>query len=130
MKQFTPLIIASLSLALTACATKTIAPSYVNPNIYHTHSCQSLSDEIRRIESLAHATEQQNVPLSSTGLGIGIAGNRHGIYPTVSLGVGTGNGSQAKKEKLAKLYGEHDAMVLAGRQKGCGFAHNIKIYGE
>lgn len=131
MKQFTPLIIASLSLALTACATKTIAPSYVNPNLYTQQSCQTLAEEIRRVETLAAATEKQNTPLSATGIGIGITGGRHGIYPTISMGVGSQSGAiAAKKERLAKLYGEHDAMVIAGRQKGCAFARTIKIYGE
>lgn len=119
------------SLLLSACVSKTIAPSYVNPSLYHSHSCQSLAEEIRRIESLAAATQQQNTPLSATGIGIGITGGRHGIYPTISMGVGSQSGAiNAKKEKLATLYGQHDAMVIAGRQKGCTFARQIKIYGE
>lgn len=115
---------------LTACTTKTIAPSYVNPNLYTNQSCQMLSEEIGRISALAVATEKQNTPLSASGIGIGIAGGRYGIYPTVSFGVGRMDSSSAKKDTLAKLYGEHDAMVIAARQKGCSFARTIKIYGE
>lgn len=51
--------------------------------------------------------------------------------PSISVGAGLGGGTkQAKTNTLAKLYGEHDAMVVAARQKGCAFAQHIKIYGE
>lgn len=119
-------------LALTGCATTSgIAPQYVNPANYQQHDCTVLQSEVARISKTAEATEKQNIGLSATGVGIGLAGGRHGIYPTISVGAGLGsNQRQAKINTLAKLYGEHDAMVVAARQKGCSFAHNIKIYGE
>ncbi|WP_155733427.1 hypothetical protein [Moraxella catarrhalis] len=36
----------------------------------------------------------------------------------------------AKKQMLSYLYGEHDAIILAARQKHCVFTQGIKIYGE
>lgn len=64
-------------------------------------------------------------------MGIGITGGRGGIYPSISFGVGTGSSTRAARNNtLARLYGEHDAMVIASRQKNCAFAQNIKIYGE
>lgn len=131
MKKSAILTVMGSALLLTACAsTGKIAPQYVNPSIYQAQSCESLSDEIRRISLLAEQTKQENSGLSATGLGIGITGGRHGIYPTISFGVGKGSNANNKTARLSKLYGEHDAMVLAGRKKGCAFAQNIKIYGE
>lgn len=123
------MILATFLCVLTGCATtQTITPNYVSPNNYQDKSCQALSHEIARIEQLSTATQNKQASLSASGIGIGIgiAGGLHGIYPTISFGVGTQNAD--KKITLAKLYGEHDAMVMAGRAKNCGFTH--KIYGE
>lgn len=125
------LTLTATATVLTGCATTKIAPQYVNPSNYHNYDCTVLQSEVARITQTAEATEKQNVGLSATGIGIGLAGGRGGIYPTISVGAGLGSGArQAKTNTLAKLYGEHDAMVVAGRQKGCAFAQNIKIYGE
>lgn len=120
-----------LITVLAGCATTSnITPQYINPASYQHHDCQTLQGEIVRIGKLTDDTKKQNIPLS-TGVGIGIAGGRHGIYPTISIGTGVGSGQrQAKKNTLARLYGEHDAMVIAARQKQCAFAKDIKIYGE
>lgn len=129
MKKLLP--IATLALMVTGCATtKGITPQYINPTTYASHSCQSLEQEIARVSQTAAATEKQQVSLASTGLGIGIAAGRGGIYPSISFGLGSGSGGSNKKATLSKLYGEHDAMVLSARQKGCGFAQTMKVYGE
>lgn len=131
MKKFALLTAVGSALLLSACAsTGKIAPSYVNPANYQAQSCDHLAEEVRRIGLLANQTKQEKSGLSSTGLGIGITGGRHGIFPTISFGVGTGGSSSDKTTRLAKLYGEHDAMVVAGRKKGCAFAQTTKIYGE
>ncbi|MDO4450222.1 MAG: hypothetical protein Q4B79_04585 [Moraxella sp.] len=126
------LTLTATTAILTGCATTSIAPQYINPANYQSYDCSTLQSEVTRISNVAKSTEKQNIGLSSTGVGIGIVGGRGGIYPSISLGAGLGNGNarQAKTNTLAKLYGEHDAMVIAGRQKGCTFAQNIKIYGE
>ncbi|MDO4426921.1 MAG: hypothetical protein Q4B88_02215 [Moraxella sp.] len=127
------LLITALSAAVLSGCTTTggIAPQYINPNTYNAYSCDGLSQEINRVSRLADSTEKQGSPLSSTGVGIGLAGGRGGIYPTISLGVGRASGaSSQKKQTLARLYGEHDAMVVAARQKGCSFAGAMKIYGK
>lgn len=127
----TLLLLAVVAAALTGCATTNIAPQYVNPANYQGHDCTVLQSEVARISQTAKATENQNIGLSATGIGIGLAGGRGGIYPTISVGAGLGSGArQAKTNTLAKLYGEHDAMIVAARQKGCAFAQNVKIYGE
>lgn len=119
------------ALLLAGCAiTSSIAPQYVSPDKYSSKSCEELSYEINRVSQLAAAKEKEQSGLSATGVGIGIAGGRHGIYPTISFGVGKSNSTNNKKNALSALYGEHDAMVLAARQKNCTYAHSIKIYGE
>ena len=128
MKKLTVVAIFAL---LTGCATTSnIAPQYVSPTTYASYDCPMLQSEVARVSKLAESTKNQNISLG-TGVGFGIAGGRGGIYPTVSIGMGTGSGQrQAKNNTLARLYGEHDAMILAGRQKGCGFVRGVKVYGE
>lgn len=118
-------------LLLTGCAsTGSIAPQYINPANYQHYDCSALNQEVVRIRELIGATEKQNISLG-TGVGVGISAGRGGIYPTISLGTGISGGQrQAKKNALAKLYGEHDAMIVSARQKGCGFVQGVKIYGE
>lgn len=121
-----------ITIALLAgCATTgNIAPQYVSPTTYTSYDCAMLQSEVVRVTKLAESTKNQNISLG-TGVGFGITGGRGGIYPTVSIGMGAGSGQrQAKNNTLARLYGEHDAMILAGRQKGCGFVQGIKVYGE
>ncbi|WFF38410.1 hypothetical protein LU290_09190 [Moraxella nasibovis] len=123
---------AIFALTLTGCATTgNITPQYINPNDYATYDCSFLQSEVARITKLAEKTQNEQTPLSATGIGIGIAGGRHGIYPNISFGVGSGSSARANRtNKLARLYGEHDAMIIAARQKGCAFAQNVSIYGE
>lgn len=119
------------AIALVGCATTgNITPQYISPNNYQTYSCNTLQSEVARVTRLAKDTENQNISLG-TGVGVGISAGRGGIYPSISLGTGIGSGQRAvKRNTLARLYGEHDAMILAGRQKGCAFVQGIKIYGE
>ncbi|MFL1732372.1 hypothetical protein [Moraxella oculi] len=120
------------ALMLSGCATThNITPQYINPNNYLTYDCSFLQNEVSRITTLAKATQHQQTPLTMNGIGIGITGGRHGIYPSISLGIGSGTANRhARTNQLARLYGEHDAMVVAARQKSCAFAQNINIYGE
>ncbi|WP_147379303.1 hypothetical protein [Moraxella catarrhalis] len=57
--------------------------------------------------------------------------DRHGIYPKISWKIDANSRAYiAKKQMLSYLYGEHDAIILATRQKHCVFTQDIKIYGE
>lgn len=86
------------ALLLAGCATtSSIAPQYVSPDKYSSKSCDELSYEINRVSQLAAAKEKEQSGLSATGVGIGIAGGRHGIYPTISFGVGKSNSANNKK---------------------------------
>ncbi|WP_294035195.1 hypothetical protein [uncultured Moraxella sp.] len=123
---------ATAALVLTGCAsTGKVAPQYVNPTTYQNYDCTALQSEVNRVTALVEQTQNQQVGLSASGVGIGLTGGRHGIYPTISLGMGTGSSQKtAKQNALSRLYGEHDAMIVAARQKGCAFAQGVKIYGE
>lgn len=121
----------SALLILAGCSAKSaITPQYINPSNYSHHSCDTLAQEIQRIKTLTASHEKQSATLAATGVGIGITGTRHGIYPTISFGVGKSHDNSQKQHTLSRLYGEHDAMVMAARQKNCPFAHSLKIYGE
>lgn len=125
-------IAVATALALTGCATTgKVTPHYVNPTTYQNHTCDTLQSEVNRLTKLVEQTQNQQIGLSASGVGIGITGGRHGIYPTISLGIGTGNGQRAAKQNtLSRLYGEHDAMIVAARQQACAFVQGVKIYGE
>lgn len=124
--------IVAVIATLTGCAsTGKIAPQYINPNTYQAHDCQTLQQEVTRVTNIISQTQKQQFSLASTGVGIGLTGGRGGIYPTISIGMGSGSSQRAAKNNtLSKLYGEHDAMIIAARQKSCGFATGVKIYGE
>ncbi|MFA9486161.1 MULTISPECIES: hypothetical protein [unclassified Moraxella] len=129
--KFASITLTILAVTLTGCATTNIVPQYISPNNYTTHDCHYLQSEVARVSILAEKTQNQQISLSSTGIGIGITGGHSGIYPTISFGVGSGSSARtARTNTLARLYGEHDAMLIAARQKNCAFAQNIKIYGE
>lgn len=120
-------------LLLSACAsTGTIVPQYVPLNTYQQLNCAQLSQEYKRLLSHIDSTQKQQTPLTTSGIGIGISGNRHGIYPTINFGLGhqISDAIHARQNKLARLFGEHDAIIQAGRMKQCGFVNGIKIYGE
>ncbi|MBE9578988.1 hypothetical protein AAHK14_07735 [Moraxella sp. K1664] len=78
--------LAVVTVALTGCATTNIAPQHVNPANYQGYDCTVLQSEVARISQTAKATENQNIGLSATGIGIGLAGGRGGIYPSISVG--------------------------------------------
>lgn len=121
------IIIAAFTLG--GCATTTgVTPDYISASQYNALNCTTLTSEVTRISHLATQTERQQTTLA-TGIGVGVVGGRGGLFPTISFGV-NGNNAASKKRTLARLYGEHDAMVIAARNKNCPFAATIKIYGE
>lgn len=129
MKKSALLTAVGSALLLSACAsTGKIAPAYVNPTNYQTLSCDNLSGEVRRVSVLASQTQQEQSSLSATGLGIGITGGRHGIYPTISFGVGKANSTNNSNIGLA--LGEKDAIVQSARLKHCSFANSVKLSTE
>lgn len=121
----------ALVALMAGCATHNVAPQYVNPTVYQNQDCDALSKQINHVNALIDKTKSQRTGLSASGVGIGIVGGSGGIYPSISFGVGNNSGArQQKQTALAKLYGEHDAIIIAGRQKSCAYAHGAKLYSE
>lgn len=116
---------------LTGCAsTGNIAPQYVSPAQYQPYDCQTLVNEYNRVERYIDGARRERSTLAASGVGVGISAGRWGISPNISLGVGQSNNTRARDAKLARLYGERDALIQSARAKGCNFASNLKLYGE
>ncbi len=116
---------------LTGCAsTSSITPEYVSTNTYTTYDCTSLDKEYKRIGSYITQTKKNSFSLASTGVSIGMYGDRDGIFPSISFGVGQSTDIDDKNKKLSRLYGERDALVQTARLKRCPFANGLKLYSE
>ena len=125
-KLFISMLLATTSMAaLTGCMT-TPTPEYVSPNNYQSYNCIQLANEYTRVSQYIDSNHRMG--LQASGIGIGVSGNRHGIYPTVSVGLGSVNGGN--RHNLSIAMGQRDAMVQAARQKQCPFAIGIKLFSE
>lgn len=119
--------VTTITTALTGCMT-TPTPEYVSANNYQSYDCTQLANEYTRVNQYIDANANQRTGLSASGIGIGVAGGRGGIYPTVSIGLGSVTGGN--RHNLSIAMGQRDAMVQAARLKQCGFANGIKLYSE
>lgn len=119
----------AFALFLTGCAS-TPTPQYVSPNTYQSYDCTALTSEYNRLTQYINANQNRSSGFNMSGVGIGIAGGRHGIYPTVSFGLGKANAS--KNNNLSIAMGKRDAIVIAqsARMKECAFAHGVKLFSE
>lgn len=113
---------------LTGCASMP-TPQYVSVNNYQHYQCQQLTSEFNRTTQYINANANRNVGLRTSGVGIGLGIGRGGIYPSISVGLGTVNHA-SQRNNLAIAMGERDAIVQAGRVKGCDFSKNIRLYSE
>ena len=121
------LLATAATAGLTGCMT-TPTPEYVSANNYQSYDCVALANEQTRLNQYIDANANQRTGLQASGIGIGVSGNRHGIYPTVSVGLGSINGGN--RHNLSIAMGQRDAMVQAARLKQCSFATGIKLYSE
>lgn len=117
-------------LLLSACAAQKPTPTYVNPNQYTGMDCAALQNETARLDDLIAQKHNEQTPLSATGVGVGVIGSKHGVYPSFSLDFGRAKALGEKRQQLAQLYGNRDAVVIAARQKTCAFATNLRTYSE
>lgn len=124
---FSMLLMTAATTALTGCMT-TPNPEYVSPNNYQSYDCFQLANEYTRVNQYIDANANQRTGLAASGIGIGVTGGRGGIYPTVSVGLGSINGGN--RHNLSIAMGQRDAMVQAARQKQCPFVTGIKLYSE
>ena len=105
----------SCTLALSACASNpdSIQASYVSPMTYGAYTCDQLRSENARVGArVAEVTGQQrsNANADAWALGIGMVV----FWPALFF---MANGD--KKDELARLKGEYEAIQQAAVTKGC-----------
>ena len=115
------------ALTLSACSSLP-KPAYVSPNNYQSYQCAQLASEYTRVNQYIDASANQRTGLQASGISIGVTGGRGGIYPTVSVGLGSVNGGN--RHNLSTAMGQREAMIQAARQKQCAFVDGIKLYNE
>lgn len=104
----------ALALILGGCASspETITASYVSPILYRNLSCDQLAEEGHRLLAAYQvAAAKQNQAVTGDAVGVLLIG-----LPLSSM---TGNNVAPE---VAKIKGEHEAVVRAGREKGCTIA--------
>ena len=115
-------MVVGLTFALGACATspENIRASYVPAALYSSYDCAETKTELLRVsDEVAKVTGQQrnkaNNDKWATGVGIVI------FWPALFfLAVGD------KKDQLAHLKGEYDALVINANEKKCDYAHDLR----
>lgn len=118
--------ISAIIATISGCASTPTA-QYVSPNTYQSYDCNALSSEYNRLTQYLNANKNPSA-LAMSGIGVGITGGRHGIYPTISFGVGKANSTNNSNIGLA--LGEKDAIVQSARLKHCSFANSVKLSTE
>lgn len=106
-----PAIFLALVAATAACAKKPedIAPAYVSPTTYQTHSCSQLAAEARRVDvALAEASAAQQQARQNDTVGVIFLG-----LPTASL-----SGSNIAPQ-IATLKGQKQTIEQTQITKNC-----------
>ena len=112
------LVLVGLMVLISACTT--VKPSYVSPAQYQSWNCMQLQTEYNRIGQYINAgieTPKRTGMGVGWGLGGGWGRGGWGFGPTVSVNLG--QSSNTKRTEKSKLLGQQDAIVQAGRFKGC-----------
>lgn len=110
------------SFALTGCAksSKNIQAAYVSPLQYQDYSCKQIGMEISRVSrKVSEISGQQDKQASNDAVAMGV-----GLvifWPALFFLIG-----DDKKEEIARLKGEYDALEQAAIQKNCSIAKDIE----
>jgi hypothetical protein len=104
------------SLALGACAASPddIAPQYVSPMAYSAYTCQQIHSEMMRIRTRAAEVagrQRREATNDKLAMGAGLLG----FWPALILLANTND----RREELARLRGEYEALHQAGTLKTC-----------
>lgn len=122
MKKIMTLVLLASSVVLTACASKSITPTYVSPAKYQSLDCAQLHQEYQRLQVYLERGVQGSSSRIGTGIGIGLGGGysssgNWGVMPSISINMG--QSSTTKRSETARLMGEQDAVVQAAQFKNC-----------
>lgn len=113
-----------MAVALTACATGSITPTYVSPSKYQALDCSQLKAEHQRLQAYLDKGVQGSASRIGTGIGIGLGGGYSsgggwGVMPSISINMG--QSTSTKRTETARLMGEQDAVAQAAKFKNCPF---------
>ncbi len=106
---------------LSACATRpeNIQAQYVSPMQYQSYSCEQLESEAMRISrKVTEVTGKQSKQATGDAVAMGV-----GLvlfWPALFFLIG-----DDKKEELARLKGEYDAIEQSAIQKNCSLAQQM-----
>lgn len=119
MKKFVSCLVALSFLSACAQKSENIQASYVSPLQYNSYSCSQVEQEISRVsrkvsEISGVQDKQANKDAAALGVGLVI------FWPALFFMIGSD-----KKEELARLKGEYDALEQTAIQKNCSVAKQI-----
>ncbi len=109
-------------LFISACAKKSssIQATYVSPLQYQSYSCQQIGMEISRVSrkvSEISGKQDSQATKDAVAMGVGLVV----FWPALFFLIG-----DDKKEEIARLKGEYDALEQIAIQKNCSIAADIE----
>lgn len=116
-KLLAPLLCAALAVSACASNPDKISAAYVSPLQYQNYDCDQVRSELIRISSrVSEVTGQQRSEATKDAwaMGVGLVI----FWPALFFLAG---GSD-KKDELARLKGEYDALQISATEKRCQFA--------
>jgi hypothetical protein len=121
MKKITSIVL-MCAFVISGCAQKSenIQATYVSPMQYQSYSCKQLEMEISRVSRrVSEVTGQQDKQAGNDAVAMGVG--LIVFWPALFFLIG-----DDKKEELARLKGEYEALEQAAIQKNCTVANSIK----
>lgn len=113
-KMIAPALCAALAVSACASNPDKISAAYVSPMVYQHYNCNQIGNEIIRISNrVSEVTGQQRSEATKDAwaMGIGLVV----FWPALFFLAG---GSD-KKDELARLKGEYDALQVVANEKEC-----------
>jgi hypothetical protein len=107
-------IATSLTLGACAASPDDIAPQYVSPMAYSSYTCQQIHSEMMRVRTRA-AEVAGRQRRESTNDKLAMGAGLLGFWPALFLLANTND----RREELARLRGEYEALHQAGTLKTC-----------
>lgn len=107
---------------LTACASPPdkISAAYVSPLQYQSYTCDQIREEIMRVNRKlmeVSGAQKKEASKDAVAMGVGLVI----FWPALFFLAG-----DDKKEELARLKGEYDALEQSAIQKNCSIASEIE----
>lgn len=117
MKKLVAALVAVSFAAACASSPDSIQAQYVSPLQHQGYSCDQIRTEVVRVGNrVAEVTGQQRRAANNDAIAMGV-----GLvifWPALFFLAGGGD----KRDELARLKGEYDALEIAANEKQCSFA--------